>query len=82
MCIAVKKASITKNVKGRCFQQRYPNTTIFKNAEFSSQMLCTLHVLLGRYEFTLDCGYSDDKESTEPLSDMRLKERSVFSLQK
>lgn len=82
MCIAVKKASITKNGKGRYFQQRYLNITIFKIAEFSSEMLNTLCVLFRRDECTLDHGYSDDKESTEPLSDMWLKECSVLSLQK
>lgn len=83
MCTAVKKASITKNVKGRCFQQRYLNTTTtFKIAEFSSQMLYTLCVLFRRDEFTLDHGCWDDKESTEPLSDVQLKGCSVLSLQK
>jgi len=79
---AVKKASIKKNVKGRHFQQRHLNTAIFQIAEFSSQMLYTFHVLFKRDEFPLDHGYSDDKESIEPLSDTRLKVCSVLRLQK
>lgn len=63
-------------------QQRYLSATIFKIAEFSSQVLYALCVLFRRGEFTLDHSYSDDRESTEPLSDMRLKECSVLSLQK